>query len=468
MPILKYTASADTTIVDAYKPYTLNRAYYANMGAADSLEVFSIYHSGTAPELSRVLVNFPVDKISKDRETGIIPASGSTRFIFRLYNVKHSETLPTNYYLSVLPISSSWDEGYGLDLDNYTDIGQTGSNGYGAGWLFRSEASGGSTWSSGGGDFVESFEKKYYLDNGTEDITVDITDIIEAQLTGTLPKNGIAVKLSGSYEDGNNTTYYTKRFSARSSQYFYNVPALEVRWESIVKDDRGDFYYSSPNLSNSDNQQNIYLYNRVNGTLKDIPNSVLPYVSIKDENSNTLTSSIQTVKVSTGVYKASFAITGSEEQALSDIWSSGSNVYYTGQINAKIRNFDDTFVQNELVFSLTNLKNSYKNYEKPNIRVFGRYKDWSPNIYKVASKEINTLTFKNLYYKIFRIVDGLTIIDYGIDPIAYTLCSYDKNGNYFDLDMSMFEAGYGYGIKLMVLNEDIKVEIPTIFRFKVE
>ena len=469
MPILRYTASADTTIVDAYKPYTTSRAYYANMGAADSLEIFSIYHTDASPEISRILVKFPIQKILEDRQKNIFPNSGSVRFIFKLYNVEHPETLPKNYYASVMPISSSWDEGYGLDLENYSYIGQTGSEGYGANWIYRNSENDGTKWTSTGGDYLPSYEKSFYFDNGTENLSVDVTDIIEDQLSGLIPPHGLSVMFSGSYENGaNNSTYYTKRFSARSSEYFYNVPQLETQWESLLKDDRGDFYYYSPNISDEDNIQNIYFYNKVNGSLKDLPNLAIPFVKIYDESSTLLTSSIQAEKVATGTYKASFFITGSEEQFLRDVWYSGSNNYFTSLIDAKIRIFDNTFVNKEAVFSITNLKNTYKTYEKPTIRIFGRYKDWSPNIYKIASKEINTLTFKNLYYKIFRIVDGLIIVDYGIDPVAYSLCSYDKDGNYFDIDMSMFQKGYGYGIKLMLLNGDTKVEIPDVFRFKVE
>ena len=469
MSILKYTASADTTITDAFSPYSTSRSYYANMGAADSLEIFSIPHSASSPERSRILVNFPVTAISESRNTGAIPASGSVNFIFKLYNVQHPETLPKNYDVVIKPISASWDEGNGLDMENYTDLGQTQTAGYGVNWKYRSTTEAPYVWAADGGDYVSGYEKIYHIDNGTEDIEVDVTDIVEAQISNTIPSYGLAVMLSGAFEDGtNNTTYYTKRFSARSSEYFYRVPALEARWETTVKDDRNNFFFESVNLDDSDNTQNIYFYNRVNGNLKNIRNDVVPFVKITDLSGTILTSSIQSTKVSTGIYRASFHISGTADAELVDVWYSGSNVYFSSSIDAQIRSFDDTFVNSEYIFAITNLKNSYKNYEKPTIRVFGREKDWSPNIYKIANKAINTLTFNNLYYKIFRIVDNLTIIDYGISPIAYTKCSYDKNGNYFDLDMSMLQTGYAYGIKLMVLNGDTKVEIPNVFRFKVE
>lgn len=469
MSILKFSATADTTITDAFKPYTTNRAYYANMGAADSLEIFSIAHSGSSPERSRVLVNFPIAEISSSRASGKIPVSGNVNFVFKLFNVQHPETLPKNYSIVVKPVSGSWDEGYGLDIENYTDNGQTQTNGFGVGWKFRSTTDTVKVWASDGGDFYTGYDKVFHLEDGTEDVEVDITDIIEDQIANVIPSHGIAVMLSGAFEDGtNNTTYYTKRFSARSSEYFYKTPRLEARWDALIKDNRGNFYFSTPNLSSTDNEQNIYFYNKFNGNLKNLPGDIVPYVKILDEDENILIEDILSTKISTGVYKASINMTGSINSELIDVWYSGSNTYYKGSINAKTRNFFDSPVENEYVISITNLKNSYKNYEFPSIRVFGRLKNWSPNIYKIANTSIESLTFDNLYYKVIRIVDNMTVIDYGISPVPYTKCSCDKQGNYFNLDMSFFEAGYAYGIKLMLLNDDTKVELPNVYRFKVE
>ena len=71
----RYTASIDTTITNAYQLNLRTRGTGANMGASDVLETFSIYgrqsaSSSASPasqELSRILIKFPVDKISSDR-----------------------------------------------------------------------------------------------------------------------------------------------------------------------------------------------------------------------------------------------------------------------------------------------------------------------------------------------------------------------------------------------------------------
>ena len=64
MAIKRYVANADTTITNAFKADLTTRGTGSNMGAADVLEVFSIYGQQTtsSAELSRILIQFPVDK----------------------------------------------------------------------------------------------------------------------------------------------------------------------------------------------------------------------------------------------------------------------------------------------------------------------------------------------------------------------------------------------------------------------
>ena len=76
--IRKYTASADTTIVNAFQPNLTYRGTGSNMGMADVMEVFSIYGRQTPSSsaaqgsqgLSRMLVKFPTAGITADRIPG--------------------------------------------------------------------------------------------------------------------------------------------------------------------------------------------------------------------------------------------------------------------------------------------------------------------------------------------------------------------------------------------------------------
>ena len=123
MAILRYTASADTTITNAFEAGLVDRGTGSNMGYADSLEVFSIYGQlssstdGQSQELSRILIKFPVDAMSADRTAGTIPASGSVSFYLRMFNARTPWTLPQGFNLVVAPMSRSWTEGTGLDMD---------------------------------------------------------------------------------------------------------------------------------------------------------------------------------------------------------------------------------------------------------------------------------------------------------------------------------------------------------------
>ena len=132
MAIKRYFANKDNTITNAYEFNLKTRATGANMGQADILEVFSIYGqaSTSSSELERFLIEFPPADIASDRTAGTIPASGSVSFYLKLYNAPHTYTVPKNYTLQVKAVSGSWQEGHGLDMDNYTDIvyGNSGSN----------------------------------------------------------------------------------------------------------------------------------------------------------------------------------------------------------------------------------------------------------------------------------------------------------------------------------------------------
>jgi len=124
MSILRYTASLDNTITNAFEEDLSTRGTGSSMGASDILEVFSIYsQSGTGSvELSRILLQFPMDNASSDRDAGLLPASGSVTWKLKLCNAAHYQTTPRSYDLQVSIVSSLWEEGTGLDMEAYSDL----------------------------------------------------------------------------------------------------------------------------------------------------------------------------------------------------------------------------------------------------------------------------------------------------------------------------------------------------------
>ena len=134
MAIKRYNATADTTITNAFKPDLITRGTGSNMGESDVLEVFSIYaHASTGSvEKSRALLKFPIDKILSDRNASSIPGSGSVKFFLRVFNVPHHQTLPKKFDMQILPISQSWSEGAGMDMEEYRDEDT-------ANWIYRND-----------------------------------------------------------------------------------------------------------------------------------------------------------------------------------------------------------------------------------------------------------------------------------------------------------------------------------------
>jgi len=516
MSLKRYTAISDNTITNAFERNLTTRGTGSNMGLADSLEIFSIYGQATSSsyELSRVLTKFPVltsdatSSIQADRTAGSIPASGSVDFYLRLYNVKHTATLPRNFTLVVSPVSQSWQEGQGLDMEDYSNLTYDGT---GSNWINASAhtvwvtgaaspitVTGGSylrpSWNgaSGSSGGVRTYPTTYdefnfsqsFGEKGTSDLEVKITGLVEKWISGDYSNYGVGIMLSQSQETGSHS-YYTKKFSARSSEYFFSRPVIEARWNSTRKDQRGSFYVSSSNLSSADNLNTIYLYNYVRGQPKDIANLgtlnriyVNVYTSasggelISAAPNNPITGGY----VATGIYSASFALDTSASLVY-DRWFSGSSgsaittagtkIYHTGSFIPKKFNSSNIYSIPRYVTTITNLEPEYYNGGTTRLRLFTRLKDWSPTIYTVASKEIQNNIIEDAYFKIFRMIDEKDVISYGTGSLNHTRLSYDVTGSYFDLDMKMLETGYAYGIKFVYYINGAYQEQPETFKFRV-
>jgi len=543
MSIKRYIADADTTITNAFKMDLSTRGSGSNMGAADVVEVFSIYGQAFtgSSEISRALIKFPIGEISADRTANNIPASGSVDFYLRLHNTRHASTTPKNFTLEVRPLTKAWEEGNGLDMEEYKDetYEEEGSN-----WMY---ASSGSTWTIPGGDYNHAGDSRVYYQefiNGTEDIEINISEMVEEWIDGTSTNYGIILKLSGTYEPffsssaiietdgvisgdpnndsrlhnltGSKNSYYTKKFFARSSEFYMKRPNIEARWDSSKKDDRGNFYISSSLAGEADNVNTLYLYNYVRGELKDIPsigestiylalhtgtssgpNSEAPFELPRGggrEDTGTFVTGGWSGD--TGIYTASFATTSSlgATDYFYDIWYDGTEVagtwpdvgmdtLFTGSA-FRPKKFDEENgnidPSKSYVTTVTNLKAKYDAQETARFRLHVRKKDWCPTIYTKATSTPNSEIIENAYYRAFRVVDDFEVISYGTGSTtnaapqvtgsaeSYTRMSFDVSGNYFDLDMSLFEPGYAYGVNFAYYQNGSYHEQPETFKFRVE
>lgn len=482
MAIKRYIANSDNTITNAFDATLSTRGTGSNMGASDILEVFTIYgqnssSAGYTLEESRILINFPVSSISSDRASKNLPSSGSVNFFLKMYNAEHSYTTPDQFTLKVFPVSSSWSEGYGLDMDEYTDKGFSN-------WISSSSNTG---WINQGGDYLTGSGahtgSQYFLE-GTEDLEVDITAQVEEWIKGNTGSYGLGILLS-SENTSETRSYYTKKFFGRGSEFLLWRPHIEARWNSQISDDRGNFYISSSLLS-TENVNTIYLYNYRNGKATDIPSvgTGSIYVKIYETLGGSAsampvaggvsagnTSVVSGGWVSTGVYSASFAYTGSAS-TIYDVWqnAAGNILFYTGTINTTAYSATDNAEIQNYVLNIKNAQTKYFQNDKPRFRLFIRNKNWNPTIYNVASTEIEPTIIEKVYYSLFRVRDNFDVVPYGTGSSQHTLLSFDVDGNYFDFDMSILEKGYMYGFKFAFdLQQNGQIEEqPYVFKFRVE
>lgn len=181
MAVKRIKATKDTTITNAYKANLTSRGSGSNMGASDILEVFSIYAqaSTSSSELSRILIDFDIASLSSSRDAGNIPGSGSVDFYLRLFNAEHSSTTATDYTMLISAVSQSWDEGTGLDMEDYSDPG-IGNGGQGATWVARKSGSfsaGSLNLDSAGTEYVQVSDADAFsfTDNSSADTAFSIS-----------------------------------------------------------------------------------------------------------------------------------------------------------------------------------------------------------------------------------------------------------------------------------------------------
>ena len=363
---------------------------------------------------------------------------------------------------------------------------------------------------SGGGDFLSGTTADYryeqLFENGLENLQIDITPLVERWIRGSsgggISNYGMGIKLTSSQEalnysenvkassdkptqnipDGATISYYTKRFFARGSQYFFKRPTIQAKWDSAIRDHRGQFHISS-SLASTENINDIYFYNYVRGRLKTIPSSDSLTVSIYSssageptstrlrikDSSNNYADSVTATQVETGVYKARLQVV-EDLSVLHDVWSLGSAQIHTGTINTVPLGTALHAREPTYYINITNLQNNYAQDQTARFNVYVREKNWNPTIYTKAVASAPTITIPSASYRVVRVFDNLEVVahDTGSGLLATGL-SYDVSGNYFDFDMKLLQPDYEYGFKVAFYDEELSSwqEQNELFKFRV-
>lgn len=426
----------------------------ANVGASEELVVFKKSGlSGTigslgSSSLCRSLLQFDFSEYLYLISTGFF-SSGST-YVLRMNHKTSADPLPTSYDMKVFPVSSSWDEGRGLDVVGLADPGTVN-------WTKRTQAA---YWTTAGGDLLTTPTSSFHFDDGTEDLEVDVTSIVVAWLTGNLANNGVAVALTSSLEsDLVYSDYYTKKFYSRQSSYEDRRPYIEARGDDFVHDDRQNMRWGITGT--------LYLYNVVGGRLQNLQAGNV-YVTIADLSGNLkfLTASLGAV----GVYSASFALaTGSYSGSIFyDRWGSGSHSFMTSSFSFSQEGPVAQVDVSPLVSRVRNLRADYDPEEQVRFEVLFKRAPRSLGVLRsTASLSQVPYIVESGFYAIENDATRERVVPFGTGTLQHTRLSYAANGNYFDFSMKNLHQGNVYRVLFLVDDGGRRQVIDDGIKFKI-
>jgi hypothetical protein len=197
-----------------------------NTGKDELLEVGKLYYGSTI-DVARSLIKFDVSTL----ETG----SGWKAYL----NLKsaNSEEIPLEYTLYANAVSQSWNMGTGTKFDNITSNGVSWyyKNGTDK-WMdyvaipnsYISGSDTGSISNGGGGTWYTASMASQSFSNEPDDIRMDVTNIINLWVSGSLPNNGFVLHHHTSASVDSND-YGVLKFFSKETNTIYE-PKLEIVW----------------------------------------------------------------------------------------------------------------------------------------------------------------------------------------------------------------------------------------------
>ena len=483
------TASKDTYITN--KVISGQSKVESNLGRAGTLDLFKIYDENNDKvengiELSRILIKFDLDRIRNLLDSKVDINDESFNAVVKLFDVNSGVPKPARFDLEVLPLNSEFDEGIGRDVSSYGDfdtanfLNASHSNGIEVAWK---ESGANSKGILGDDDIdvitgiVDDFDCKQRFEEGIEDLSVDVTPIVQSILSGTLPDHGFRVSFVQEQEDDDRTRFL-KRFASRHVVNPQIRPRLEISFDDSDFDDRRNV--------NLDQTLKLSLENRIAGSRTNIKlnnveligndciglelsyNDFTLYSTGSQRTAGSFGNTVQ------GVYDVFFTIPSDalindsdvtiqeelESQKtlkLKERWFPIFDPSRTIKTNELQIDFNapqsENFGLKSYEFRLANVKNLYKRSSIERVRVFV----YDPNhLYastRTKSLRLKSVILSNVHYSIRDSNSGQILVNYDFEK-GSTKLSYDSEGLYFDIDTSILLPGRNYSYDFSVFDGD--------------
>jgi hypothetical protein len=346
--IIVASASSDTYITN--KIIDSLPAVSGNVGRAGTLDLFKLYDESTvvtgAVELSRVLIKFDLSKAATLSSSTLKIEDPSFSAKLRLRNISTGQPVPNNFTVQVFPLAVPFEEGYGRDVISYADVDSSNFLSSSAGTLwnvsgaFKSGTLGSSGidyYSSGnlqdGNGIVNLGSTQAFVD-GTEDLVIDVSNVVSATIAGLLPNHGFRISFVDSQET-DSTTRFVKRFASRHVRQQSLRPTLLVSCDDSIVDHHSSSYF--------DVTSSLYLHNIMRGEYKNIvsgssltsvtgANSLLVRLSTGSFSKYVTGSQAKVASFLTGVYYADVALFSGDASVVSGTTTVKSVLTSSGSI----------------------------------------------------------------------------------------------------------------------------------------
>jgi hypothetical protein len=468
------------------------RSFDANVGRAGTIDIYKLFgatRSGSSPnnELTRGLIKFDLQDLKDDYAAGLVdPSSSKFACEFKLFDVYGGQTTPSDYSLVIYPLSQSFDEGIGRDVVFYQDKDTcnflTASRS--SVWFVSGANSKGTIGSSnldvmlsgnfGSGAVALWRSQRFPL--GSEDLSIDITELVSGTLVGLLSDHGYRISFSDE-DESDQKTRFVKRFASKESSDPMKHPQLVVRYDDSVRSDINDFVF--------DYEGTIFLHNKVHGTLRNIISAsstitgsnclIMKLVTPISGGTFTLafTGSQHTFAGNPviGTYSSSFTLSSTNVTLRQKIIESGSVTfdliwgsldgtigYITSSdgLTVSMPDRDGRAVGPTKYFVVaTNVAAEYKQTDTARVRVHIENVD-NPYVKLVKQPYVTPSVIPdNVYYSIRESTFGTVIVPFD-DIYDSTRLSSDSASLWFDFPMSNLYIGRLYEIDVMIVENGSK------------
>lgn len=193
---------------------------------------------------SRILIKFDLSEISASISSGKI--TGTNQFFLNLRATEAIE-LPIQYTIEAYPVSQSWVNGTGFFnsnpiITNGTSWRYRDSKLIGTSWQtssFNSLSTGSWSTNPGGGAWFTSSYATQSFNHDSPDIRMDVTSIVRAWISGSIPNEGFILKFPTSVEQDLSILGNIQFFSKET--HTVSIPRLECFWQDFNLSGTGSF-----------------------------------------------------------------------------------------------------------------------------------------------------------------------------------------------------------------------------------